>query len=169
MRSMVCRPTYRLSLINLKLMLGRKIRVILSTIMNRTLKTFLLWLLIALLPLNAVAGSLGLVCSPVHQQSQDPTSAGVVHQARMVNAHADTEHAGHVADSNAAADSLVPDVEKHPHTSCSACSAFCLGVVAPPSTDLTVPSFDGSDVALPSPAAFAVGFIQDGPQRPPRH
>lgn len=139
--------------------------------MNRTLKTFLLWLLIAVLPLNAVAGSFGMVCSPVHQQSQEPTGGRVIHHERMADAHAHpgTEHAGHVVDSTAAAGSLVPDVEKQAHTPCSACSAFCLGVVAPPSTDLAVPSFDGSDVVLLSPAAFAVGFIQDGPQRPPRH
>ncbi|QOY92964.1 hypothetical protein IM543_15355 [Massilia sp. UMI-21] len=139
--------------------------------MTRTLKTFLLWLLIAVLPLNAVAGSLGMSCSPVHQQLQEPTVTGVLHQKDMTDAHAQhgTEHAGHAVDSTAAAASLAPDVEKQPHTSCGACSAFCLGAAAPPSTDLAVPSFNGSDVVLPSPAAFAVGFIQDGPQRPPRH
>jgi len=139
--------------------------------MNLRLKTFLLWLLVAVLPLNAVAGSFGMSCSPVHQQMQEPTITGVLHQDDMTDAHAHhgAEHAGHVVDSTAAADSLAPDVEKQPHSSCSACSAFCLGAVAPPSTDLTVPSFDGSDVALPSPAALTVGFIQDGPQRPPRH
>jgi len=139
--------------------------------MTRTLKTFLLWLLIAVLPLNAVAGRLGMSCSPVHQQMQEPIVTGVPHQEDMTEAHAHhgVEHAGHVVDLTATADSLAPDIEKQPHTSCSSCSAFCLGAVAPPSTDLTVPTFDGSDVVLPSPAAFVVGFIQDGPQRPPRH
>ena len=137
--------------------------------MTRQLKTLLLWLLIALLPLHAVAGSFGMSCTSGHQQSQEQAASSVAHHGAVAGstAHHDGEHAGHGAASPPAADSQ--DHEKFTHASCSACSAFCVGAVAPPSTDLTVPSFDGSDAVVATPTAFAVGFIQDGPQRPPRH
>jgi hypothetical protein len=43
------------------------------------------------------------------------------------------------------------------HASCSACSAFCVGAVAPPSASLPLPSFDGSDVVVIAPADFGPG------------
>ena len=54
------------------------------------------------------------------------------------------------------------------HSSCSACSAFCAGAVAPPSFSLSLPFLDGSEaVRVPSDDLLA-GFIPDGLQRPPR-
>ena len=85
------------------------------------------------------------------------------------HAHHVEEHASQVDDSSADADSPDTKAGNKAHSTCSACSAFCLGAVAPPSTQLTVPAFDGSEAVIVAPAAFAVGFIQDGPQRPPRH
>lgn len=146
-------------------------RDILHSTMNRSLKTFLLWLLIAVLPLNAVAGSLGMSCASLHQQSQVSAGTAAMHHAPAADEHAPHggEHAGHTAQLPSDTDSPSPDVDQQSHGSCSACSTFCVGAVVPSSTNLTVPSFDGSDAAAASPAAFAVGFIQDGPQRPPRH
>jgi hypothetical protein len=139
--------------------------------MNRTLKTFLVWLLMAMLPLHAVAGSLGMSCAPVHQQSSQDVMRGVMSHHDMMG----DAHAGHgIGQADRALDPGVGDhapdskVEKQAHSSCSACSAFCVGAVAPPSAYLPVPTFDGTD-ALSVPASlFAVGFIQDGPRRPPR-
>lgn len=133
--------------------------------MNRTLKTLLLWLLIAVLPLNAVAASLGMSCAPSHGRSHEQSPA----PAAAEHAHHGAEHAPHAAALPPDTDAPAPDVEQQSHGSCSACSAFCLGAVAPPSSDLAFPSFDGSDAAVAAPAALLVGFIQDGPQRPPRH
>lgn len=131
--------------------------------MKRTLKTFLLWLLMAMLPLHAVAGSLGMSCAPLHRQSgQD----AMPHHAMMDDAHAGhgAVQAGQASDPDAVGHA--PDSKTH--SSCSACSVFCAGAVAPPSVYLQVPSFDGTDaVSVPAPV-LAVGFIQDGPQRPPR-
>lgn len=139
--------------------------------MNRSLKTFLLWLLIAVLPLHAVAGSLGMSCAPVHQQSQVSTGTAALHHepAADEHAHHGGEHADNTSQLSSDTESPSPNVDKQSHGSCSACSTFCVGAVVPSSTNLTVPSFDGSDAAAASPSAFAVGFIQDGPQRPPRH
>lgn len=139
--------------------------------MNRSLKTFLLWLLIAMLPLHAVAGRLGMSCAPVHHQAQGAAVMSMPHHEVVTDEHAHHggEHAGQSAELSSDTDSSVSGVEKQSHGACSACSSFCIGAVAPPSPDLTLPSFDGSDAAVASPAAFVVGFIQDGPQRPPRH
>jgi hypothetical protein len=40
--------------------------------------------------------------------------------------------------------------------------------VAPPSAPPLLPSFDGSEAVVVTPAALATGFIPEGPQRPPR-
>lgn len=89
----------------------------------------------------------------------------------MADAHAG--HGGHHAPQadGSAVEPASTDAEaaKKPHATCAACSAFCLGAAAPPSPYLAVPTFNGSEAVIVAPAAFAVGFIQDGPQRPPRH
>ncbi|WP_206759343.1 hypothetical protein, partial [Acinetobacter baumannii] len=61
-----------------------------------------------------------------------------------------------------------PHAKPGTHSSCSACSAFCAGAVAPPSFSLPLPVFDGSDAVVAAPADFVAGFIPDGLQRPPR-
>ncbi|CAN7441285.1 hypothetical protein [Massilia sp. LjRoot122] len=115
-----------------------------------------------MLPLHAVAASVGMSCAPVQQHASSP--ADVAHHGGDHTAH--MEHgASPAADEHASA----PDIVKKPHSSCSACSAVCAGAVAPPSAFLPLPSFDGSDAVLVSPSALADGFIPDGPQRPPRH
>lgn len=139
--------------------------------MNRALETFLVWLLLAVLPLHAVAGS-RLSCGPVHQQSsQVAVDQGSQHHQPVADSHAHhgSEHASQGGESQAEAHSAAPGAGEQTHSTCSACSAFCLGAVAPPSTQLPVPTFDGSDAVAVAPPVFAVGFIQEGPQRPPRH
>jgi hypothetical protein len=140
--------------------------------MNRALKTLLVWLLVAVLPLHAVAGSLGMSCAPVHQQSGHAAmNSGSAHHDPVADEHAhhNAEHAVEGLDPGVHDHPSASKVEKQSHSSCSACSAFCIGAVAPPSAYLPVPTFDGTDAVAVPPAAFAVGFIQDGPQRPPRH
>lgn len=148
--------------------------------MDRIFKKLLVCLLVALLPLQAVAGSFGLTCAPVHRQSSQDAGS---HDAGMqdVGDHAVVghemqagSHAGHGAGqaqqaSNADGDAPADHAGKLSHSSCSACSAFCLGAVAPPSSHLPAPAFDGSDAVIVAPPVFAVAFLQDGPQRPPRH
>lgn len=160
-----------LALVSLKAAPGQNCRAILAASMNRSIKTFLVWLLLAVLPLHAVAAS-RMSCGPVHSQSsQSLIDIGAQSHEHMVDAHAHHggEHAGQPDDTQVDADSADSKAGKKPHSTCSACSAFCLGAVAPPSMHLTVPAFDGSNAIIVAPAAFTVGFIQDGPQRPPRH
>lgn len=138
--------------------------------MNRSLKTFLVWLLMAILPLHALAASAGMSCAPDHRQaSQKRDFNSAVHHDMAASMHA--HHGTHASSADkAASDTHTPSakIEKLTHSSCSACSALCAGAVAPPSAFLPIPSFDGSDAFLESPSAIVPGFIPDGPQRPPR-
>ncbi|QOY92569.1 hypothetical protein IM543_13170 [Massilia sp. UMI-21] len=143
--------------------------------MNRTVKTFLVWLLMLMLPLHAAAASVGMSCAPVRQHVT--AEVGMPHHqpAAPAHAHHGGAHGDHAvqADHGAAPDAghhgSASDIAKKAHSSCSACSALCAGAVAPPSAILSLPSFDGSDARVVSPADFAAGFIPDGLQRPPRH
>ncbi len=140
--------------------------------MNRVLTTLLVWLLMAALPLHAVAATMELSCA--HSQQQHATAAPADphanHAAADVDEHAHHGGHGHDAAEAAAADNAPGSGSGSmlSHASCSACSAFCVGAVAPPSASLRLPSFDGSDVVVIAPADFGTGFIPDGLQRPPR-
>lgn len=135
--------------------------------MNRLLTTLLVWLLMAALPLHAVAASVSMSCAPVQQQSDAVAMAGHTSHAAADDSHA--HHGMHATDAaGSAADDDSSDTRKLSHSSCSACSAFCIGAVAPPSSLLSVPSVDGSEAVLAAPADLVAGFIPDGPQRPPR-
>lgn len=134
--------------------------------MTRTVKTFLIWLLMALLPLHAAAASIGMSCALVGQQN--PHHAAPQQHAMAADAHA--HHGGEAAAQSAPEDGKGQSHSaKQPHSSCSACSAFCAGAVAPPSSLQALPASGGSNAVLVSPSAIVAGFIPDGPQRPPRH
>ena len=137
--------------------------------MNRLLTTLLVWLLMAALPLHAVAATINLSCAHAQQHTDAaPANPHADHIAAAGDAHA--HHGGHGADAaepEAAGDE--PEAGSMlSHSSCSACSAFCVGAVAPPSASLPLPSFDGSDAVVIAPTDFGTGFIPDGLQRPPR-
>jgi aldehyde:ferredoxin oxidoreductase len=137
--------------------------------MNRLLTTLLVWLLMAALPLHAVAASINLSCAPSQQHMGTATADHAQHTA-AADPHA--HHEGHASDAtDAPADSsgaAQDEASELSHSSCSACSAFCIGAVAPPSSSLSLPSFDGAETLVAAPADFGTGFIPDGLQRPPR-
>ncbi|MEH6434763.1 hypothetical protein [Massilia sp. DD77] len=148
--------------------------------MTRAFKTFLVWLLMAVLPLHAVAAGIGMSCMPQHQSMRHTAAAAAApilapapapqQDAGEAHAHHGHHDAGASAPAAASmADSGDPDQDGgKTHSSCSACSAFCIGAVAPPSDYAPLLPFGGSEAVVIAPAAFAAGFIPDGPQRPPR-
>ncbi|MEW6371143.1 MAG: hypothetical protein AB1584_09415 [Pseudomonadota bacterium] len=146
--------------------------------MNRLLTTLLVWLLMAALPLHAVAASINMSCAPVPSQAPAAPMAGHAahaapdHAHEPANAGAHAHHGGHAAsapDTAADEDGHHAKAGKLSHSSCSACSAFCAGAVAPPSFSLPMPAFEGSDALLVAHADVVAGFIPDGLRRPPRH
>jgi hypothetical protein len=148
--------------------------------MNRLLTTLLVWLLMATLPLHAVAASVNLSCAPApHHMGTAPGTADhtAAHPAGHPASASTGAHGHHDGHGNHAGDTVSPthtadaaDAESTdmPHSSCSACSVFCVGAVAPPSALLALPSAEGSESVVIAPADFVTGFIPDGPQRPPR-
>jgi hypothetical protein len=142
--------------------------------MNRFFKTFLLWLLIAVLPLHAVAVTMSTSCGPIHHKAMEvafQVDTHHHHDGDSAHSHhhddadiANSESAGSVTDN---ASPGAPD--KHQHSACSACAATCVGACAPPSALNSTPTFDGSEMVVVSPAPLATGIIPGGLERPPRH
>lgn len=157
-----------LALAMLKLPQLENCRAILDESMNRLLTTLLVWLLMATLPLHAVAASVSMSCAPVQQQNITPPAVDHTDHMASSAAHDQYQYGEHVAD--AVSDHHSPDAEanKPSHSSCSACSAFCIGAVAPPSSSLPLPAFDGSEAVIIAAADPVTGFIPDGLHRPPR-
>lgn len=142
--------------------------------MNRLLKTLLIWILMAVLPLSAAAAAIGMSCGPGHQQD---IQVAMSHDAtHVMNDDANHHHDGGDHSSSLAAASMpahadlgAADQPDHStHSTCSACSAFCMGAVAPPSVSVSVPSFSGSEDLIVSAAPRVSGFIPEGLRRPPR-
>ncbi|XYJ08525.1 hypothetical protein ACSUZJ_14010 [Telluria sp. B2] len=138
--------------------------------MNRLLTTLLVWLLMAALPLHAAAASINMSCAPVPSPAPAVPVAGHAMHATHDDSHgeADAHHGGHAADAASDNDDTHAKAGKLKHSSCSACSAFCAGAVAPPSFSLPLPAFEGSEAILVTRADSVAGFIPDGLRRPPR-
>ncbi|WP_147384041.1 hypothetical protein [Noviherbaspirillum sedimenti] len=141
--------------------------------MSHFYKTFLLWLLVAVLPLHAAAGAMSMSCGPIHQQAMQVALMGDAHHhhddsdtphghhhdaARMTSAAADSGDAGNASS------------ETHHHANCNACTATCIGAAAPPSALFTsTPAFNDSEMVTVSPASLAIGDTPSGLERPPKH
>lgn len=139
--------------------------------MNRSLKTFLVWLLMALLPLHAMAVSVGMSCAPDHRKASQASAPGGASHHREAAADMHAHHGalvGHGGEAASDPGTSPAKAGQQTHSSCSACSALCVGAVAPPSAVVSVPTFDGSDAILVAPPPLDPGFIPDGLQRPPR-
>ena len=143
--------------------------------MNRTLKTLLLWLLMGVLPLNAVAAAMGISCSAVHDRTA--ATAGVHFAGHQDSSIAASEHPATGDHAVPHKDSLEMSAQTEVvsdgghglgHSTCSACSAFCIGAVAPPPTVIPSPTPNGAEIVLISPTTLVAGFIPDGHKRPPR-
>jgi hypothetical protein len=139
--------------------------------MTRFFKTLLIWILVAVVPLHAVAATVGMSCAPAHQQAmQVAMSHDATHAMSDDTGHhhdrAEHSAAAMWADTDAADTTDRPD--HSPHATCSACSAFCMGAAAPPSVSVSLPPFSGSENVVVSAAPRVSGFIPEGLRRPPR-
>lgn len=136
--------------------------------MNRFLKTLLLWLLLAALPLQGMAAALQTACGPTERNGSSGTAAS------MPSHHhhdGDTGHA-HVADGDTASESPTSSDKSsdagHTHSGCSACASCCVGAAAPPST-LDLPAVHGDSLPVViSPIPLVAGVVPGGLERPPR-
>jgi len=119
--------------------------------MNRTLKTYLLWLLIAVMPFQAFAANMLRACSSGHQ--------GMTMVAATLMDHGDASASSH----DAVMDQQSGDEEDCPEMASFVCA------VAPPQLLTFKPSFNSAEVYLTFGSTLVAGFIPDSLERPPRH
>lgn len=141
--------------------------------MLRLCKTLLLWLLLAVLPVQGIAAAAMLSCAPAERAGEDVHTDNVV--AHAMHAHhvhiaaADISATGHAAHHVA-----MHEGDHHAHgkhastTSCSACAACCIGAAPLPSGVNWAVSRNGSEPVQVSPSPFMTGFIPASLERPPR-
>lgn len=141
--------------------------------MTRNLKKLLLWLLIAVLPIQGFAAAIQRSCSMGSMVVG--AAAGTSVQDHSKNEHAAPVHMQHSSDHEACAEASSESSKKashgqgYKHGSCSACASCCVGAAAPPA----LLSFDFPsifpEVRHASGLPAVVGFIPDSLERPPRH
>lgn len=143
--------------------------------MLRVLKTLLLWLLIAALPIQGAAAVIKASCGPRHHSASVEFNVPEHHHSADTTAHNHAfedatalEKQAQVSDTVTV--SKTDQSAKLPLNSfCSACAACCAGAVAPPPTVSLAPTFVLVETAVrPSVESFT-GFVPAGPERPPRH
>jgi hypothetical protein len=139
--------------------------------MHRILKTFLLWLLIAALPIQGMAAVVKASCGPTHHQSVAAMMAEHHHAHDGHHHHADANIAAdeHRSASSTASDKASDKAQAQKSAFCSACAACCFGAAAPPPVVFWSPTLVRSE-AKPIPlAVLFTGYIPAGLERPPRH
>jgi hypothetical protein len=143
--------------------------------MNSVFRTFLLWLLIAALPVQGMAAATQATCGPAHHnvmQSEIQSASSVhVHPHGLDPAH----HHGTPAlnDSTSGTDLTTgkqwTSSNQLASSYCSACAACCVGAVAPPSAIVNLPELKKSESVTVSPITLLVGYLPFNLDRPPRH
>lgn len=142
--------------------------------MNRTLKTYLLWLLIAVMPFQAFAANVLRACSSGHQGTtmvaatlmDHGDALGGSHDAVMDQQSGDEEDCPEMASSDGQSNDTSKSFK---HGSCSACAACFVCAVAPPQLLTFKPSFNSVEVYMTFGSTLVAGFIPDSLERPPRH
>lgn len=139
----------------------------------------MMWLLIAVLPVQSWAVATMINCGPTHhrmagqsavQADQGHTHMAHIQDTRSLSGH---DHASHhhdmVVDANADQDQS--DTDPQPLSlgkfKCSACATFCVGM-ALPSPALTFDASVSSDTVQPGVPQGHTVFLTAGPERPPR-
>jgi hypothetical protein len=145
--------------------------------MYSAVKTILLWLLIAAMPLQGLASVMTASCGPNHYGA---VTAAVAthddhHAANAVHSHRQGDATGYFA-----TDSVLPDAvqaavqpvtahDSHASSYCSACAACCAGAGAPPPVSNWAIVHNDSVAVFISPARLVTGYIPSGLERPPRY
>lgn len=134
--------------------------------MTRLLKTLLLWLLMAALPIQTMAAVAQSACGLAeHGASTEVAMSAHHHDGMAMSGHAAMAADAAMA-SHAPADH--PHGTVHKHTACTACAACCSGAVAPPALVLPGPAGTGSFAVVLAPSPLATGFIPAALERPPK-
>ena len=138
------------------------------------LRSAVMWLLLLALPLQGFAAATMLNCGPNHHRMMAAASAepdeAHEHTAAVQHHHqmgmAAGEHEGASANPSGDAPPL-PHLDKLVKFKCNACAVCCTGAAMPTAAF----TFEVFPPAM-APASFVptahIGFVTDGPDRPPR-
>lgn len=137
--------------------------------MIRVLKTLLLWLLMASLPVRGLA-AVDMSCGAILNGSAASgmpahLPAEATHQHEL-----DTSTLRDLARSQvSAAEHSMPGHDSHKDLNGGSCAACFIGAVAPPSAALRTNESSGSEAVIHFTTVSFTGFITAGLERPPRH
>jgi hypothetical protein len=139
--------------------------------MNRFLKTLMLWLLLAALPLQGIAAAMQTPCGPMERSDSAETAMSVLqpHQHGgevMAMSEPVASDRGAVAAPAMSHDKSPGD--DHEHGTCSACASCCMSAGAPPSAAVITPTYSNSLPSVVTPAPSLTGFVPAGLERPPK-
>lgn len=142
--------------------------------MTRTFKTYVLWLLIAVMPFQAFAANVLRACGAGHQGM----SMLVVAQAAKATVGQDSgrdiptnepvSRAEHCKDAVSSKPAVAESSDSSKQGSCSACAACTVGAYAPVPTLTFKPAFNSAEVYETLGVTLIAGFIPDSLKRPPR-
>jgi hypothetical protein len=138
--------------------------------MLRVLKTLLIWILIAGLPLQGMAAAIKASCGPAHHHD---LHASAVHSHAAHSHHHESEGRQGNAGQDASPATMAGDGPVTVHGAgdssyCSACAACCVGACAPPAAIVLPSLHDLSERVLTLPSHIASGFVPGGLERPPK-
>lgn len=131
-----------------------------------------MWLLLLALPLQGFAAATMINCGPNHHRMASAAMADTPdahkHAARGQHHHPmDAAGDHHDAASNDNDASSVHHLDKFMKFKCSACAACCMGA-AMPTAAVTFKAFPPAMTPDSLVLTSHVGFVTDGPDRPPR-
>ncbi len=132
--------------------------------MSRAMRRFILWLIVATLPIQGYAAATMVACGPSHERM----AAGAMHSHdgdHRSDRSSASHHGGHdhaMADDSARAVSDVGDF------SCSACAVCSVGAALPAGDILLDVSAPAPDTLRPSSTTPLTAVTLDGLERPPR-
>ncbi|WP_141753352.1 MULTISPECIES: hypothetical protein [Oxalobacteraceae] len=131
--------------------------------MVRLLKLLLLYLMIAALPVQALASVVQKTCPPGHaRQAAGETRHGKTSQHR-VKVRVAKKHAG-IGNAVAA-----EKAAQQGDSACGTCVDCCLGGAIVPPVLVSGTPHDRTEVHLSANLSLVSGFIPDGIERPPRN
>jgi hypothetical protein len=137
--------------------------------MNRTIRIFLLWLLVLALPVQGFAAAVRLSCGTTHHHG---FSALAVHHA---HSHSSVfgDHQPHFKHEHSALASSGSDPSSSSHqvsaSTCSDCAACCAGAVILPAVLNWAPMHASSIALVMSPSPPYSGYFPERLKRPPKH
>jgi hypothetical protein len=139
--------------------------------MDRFLKTLLLWLLLAALPLQGIAAAVQTVCGSMEHHGSaaiEMSAQPHQHDDDVINMSRSNMASRDAADLKTAMLSNKSFDAKHKHAACNFCASCCIGAVAPPSTTVSASAHTHSLAVLFSPSPLVTGFVPAGLERPPK-